>query len=410
MNVYVTDTRDVAAMMARARTSLMVAVPKLYARVMDGAREKVADSPLRSRLFDWAVRTGRASQLIGAERLARRPWLRARLALADALVLSKVRDAVGGQKKLMVAGGAPIRREVEEFFWSCGMIIHTGYGMTEAAPLMTYNTPESVRFGSVGTVMPGAQLRIVPTPEVTEAGAGEIQFRGPNVMLGYWENEEATAEAFDGDWLRTGDIGHLDGDGNLYITDRLKDLIVTEQGKNIAPAPIEEELGADPMIAHAVLVGDDRPCVTVLISPDTTELQAWADAHEIAYQSDEDLFAHPDLLDEIRRRVERVSARLPKQEKIRDMQLVLGEFSPSNGLLTPTLKVRRRAVERWYADKVEEMYARIEAARASARAAAEQVRASAKETIGQWGTGPGAEGESADPDLHGGAGQEHTRP
>ncbi len=374
MNTYVTDTRTIVQMMPRARTTMMVMVPKVYETVLSTVRDQAA-SPAKKRILDWAVRTGLEAQRAGRDGLARDRLLRARLALADALVLSKVRHALGGQKKLMVAGGAPIRLEVEEFFWACGMLIYTGYGMTEAAPLMTYNSPGQVRFGSVGRPMPGSRVRIVPVEGTdTGAGDGEIQFRGPNVMVGYWHDEAATAEAFDDGWLRSGDIGHFDVDGNLVITDRLKDLIVTQQGKNIAPAPIEAELGVDPMIAHAVLVGDDRPCVTVLISPNVGELEAWAEAHAIAYESHEELFAHPDVLEELRRRVEKVSTKLPNQEKIRDLRVVLGDFSMESGLLTPTLKIRRRAVEKQFAHVVEEMYERIAATRKAAKAAADQAK------------------------------------
>lgn len=379
-NTYVTDTRTLPVMMPRARTSLMVMVPMVYERVLSTVRDQ-ASSPLKRRILDWSVATGLAAQRAGRDGLRADPLLRGRLALADRLVLAKVRHALGGQKKLMVAGGAPLRQEVEEFFWACGMLITTGYGMTEAAPLMSYNAPGQVRFGSVGRPMPGSQVRIVPVPGVAHgdlaAGDGEIQYRGPNVMAGYWNDPAATAEAFDDGWLRTGDIGHFDVDGYLVITDRLKDLIVTRQGKNIAPGPIEEELGADPFIAHAVLVGDDRPCVTVLISPDVGELEAWAEAHAVAYESLEDLVAHPDVLAELRRRVEKVSARLPHQEKIRDLRVIFDEFTMENGLLTPTLKVRRRAVEKRFAAVVDEMYERIAAARQAAKEAAEHAREAA---------------------------------
>ncbi|QGF23215.1 AMP-dependent synthetase/ligase [Raineyella fluvialis] len=374
MNTYVTDTRTLVTMMPRARPTLMVMVPMVYERVLATVRDQAA-SPLKRRILDWAVGVGLAAQRAGRDGLRADPWLRGRLAVADLLVLAKVRHALGGQKKLMVAGGAPLRREVEEFFWACGMIIHTGYGMTETAPLMTYNRLGEVRFGSVGRPMPGSQVRIVPVPGVTglsdaEAEDGEIQYRGPNVMVGYWNDPDTTAEAFDDGWLRTGDIGHFDVDGYLVITDRLKDLIVTRQGKNIAPGPIEEELGADPFIAHAVLVGDERPCVTVLISPDVGELEAWAEAHAIAYDSREALVEHPDVLAELRRRVEKVSAKLPHQEKIRDLRVIFDEFTMENGLLTPTLKVRRRAVEKRFAAVVDEMYERIAAARKVAKEAA----------------------------------------
>lgn len=372
-NTYLGNPRELVSMMPRARTSMMVSVPKVYETVLSTVRDQAESSPVKKRILAWAVATGLAAQRAGAQGLARDPWLRGRLAVADKLVLSKVREALGGQKKLLVSGGAPIRLEVEEFFWACGMIIHTGYGMTEAAPLMSYNSPGNVRFGSVGRPMPGAQVRIVPVPGVeSEVGEGEIQFRGPNVMVGYWQDEQATAEAFDDGWLRTGDIGHFDVDGYLVITDRLKDLIVTQTGKNIAPGPIEAELGTDPMITHAVLVGDDRPSITVLISPDVGELEAWAQAHAIAYESAAELYEHPAVLDELRRRVEIVSAKLPHHEKIRDLRLVREEFTMESGLLTPTLKVRRRAVEKKFAQMIDEMYERIAATRKAAKAAAGQ--------------------------------------
>lgn len=361
-NIFVTNPKEVAALLRSQRPSMVVSVPKLYELVYAGAHELAAKTPVRQRIFDWGLDVGHRA---ARHRLAGRPVptpLAAQLAVADRLVLRNVRDAVGGPKSVMACGGAPIRREVEDFFYAAGLHIQCGYGLTEAAPLISFNAPDDFELGTAGKVLQGGELRI--------ADDGEICYRGANVMRGYWGDDEATAQVLDADgWLRTGDIGTLDERGFLRITDRLKDIIVTLQGKNIAPAPIESLITRDPLIENVVVLGDDRPCLVALVEPAAEPLAEWARANglgEIATDPDR-LNASPEVLAELGRRVEAACADLPSQEVVRDTRVLPGPLTMENGMLTPTLKVRRRAVERTFQPLVDQMYAEIAQRRAATR-------------------------------------------
>ncbi len=356
MNTYVPNARDVADLMVLARPTMMVSVPKLYEKVYATAREAVAASPAKQRIFDWAMRVGGRAQRARSEGRTLPSRLRVQVAVADRLVFSNVREAMGGPKNVLACGGAPLRHEVEEFFAAVGLPILQGYGLTEAGPLISFNSPDAVRVATVGRVMPGGEVRIGPD--------SEVQYRGPNVMTGYWNDPEATAAAFDDGWLRTGDVGHLDGDGFLVITDRIKDIIVTVGGKNVSPQPIEGLLLADPLIEHAVLLGDNRPCLTLLVKPSLPHLHDLAARLNISVASPDDLLSHPAIVEELRRRVQHLTEKLPSHEQIRDVRLLRDDFTMDNGLLTPTLKVKRREVEKRFQHLIDEMYARIAERRA----------------------------------------------
>lgn len=356
MTTYVTDTRRIAEMLALARPTVMVAVPKLYETVMSTARARAAGSGLRKRLFDWSIGVGARVQAACNRGERPSPGDRVRLRAADALVLGRIRRAVGGRKKMLVSGGAPLTSEVSLFFGAAGLQILDGYGMTEAAPLIAFNSHSHWQPGSVGRVMAGGRLRL--------GEENEILYRGPNLMDGYWGNEQATDEAFwvdeDGArWLRTGDAGRIDRKGYLFITDRLKDIIVTKGGKNIAPQPIEALLQADPLFEQAVIVGNDRPCLTLLVRPSLPTMGEIAEHLQVRYNHISELFTDQRVHEEIRARAARLTGSLPKYEQFRAMHLSPEEFSIANGLLTPTLKVKRREVERRFADVIEEMYARL---------------------------------------------------
>ncbi|MDO5094678.1 MAG: AMP-binding protein, partial [Propionibacteriaceae bacterium] len=313
---------------------------------------KVAASKMKRTIFSWALRVGGRNQR--AYRKGRRPSLlwRAQLGLADRLVLSSIREAMGGPKAVLACGGAPIRKEVEEFFSAVGMPIYTGYGLTEASPLVTFNSPSGFKIGTTGRVLAGGRLHI--------GEHGEVLFRGPNVMTGYWNNAQATAEAIDADgWLHTGDAGYVDVDGYLVITDRIKDIIVTLGGKNVAPQPIEGLILADPLFEHAVLLGDNRPCVTLLVKPslphveELGKLMQWPG--EVA-----DWLRSSELAEELRRRVADLTAILPIQERPKATEVMDEDLTMDNGLLTPTLKVRRRQVEERFKELIDNMYEALE--------------------------------------------------
>lgn len=353
LNTYVTNPKMVAPMLTEVRPTLFVTVPKLYEQVMAVAREKVAGSRLKTGLFNWALKVGRRWWQVSEQGRRPGPVLRLAHVVADRLVLGAVRDAVGGPKTVLAAGGAPLRREVEEFFASVGLLVCQGYGLTEASPLVSFNSPGAHKFGTAGKPLVGSQIR---------TGAdGEVLYRGPNVMKGYWKDPKATAAALEDGWLHTGDVGHVDSDGYLVITDRLKDIIVTLNGKNIAPQPIEGLLMADPLFEQAVILGDNRPCLTLLVRPSMPHVEEIAERLHINLSGEG---RHsPELLEEIRTRVVELTAKLPRQEQIRDLRVLWEDFTQDNGLLTPTLKVRRREVEKRFTEVIEEMYAKLAALR-----------------------------------------------
>ncbi len=353
LNTYVADARTVAEALVEAEPSMFVSVPRLYEKVYATVHQRVAASPVKKAIFDWAMGVGAKSQ--HAYRKGRRPsaLLQAQLPVADKLVFSSIRDALGGQKTVMACGGAPLRKEIEEFFSAAGMLLSQGYGLTEAAPLVSFNAPAAFKFGTAGRVMAGGEIRI--------ADEGEICYRGPNVMKGYWNNPDATAAAIDEDgWLHTGDVGYVDTDGYLVITDRIKDIIVTSGGKNIAPAPIEGMILADPLFEHAVVLGNNRPFVTLLVRPSMPHLEELAEKLQVRFADASELADRPEIREEIRRRVEALTEKLPSQESIKDFRVALEEFTMDNGLLTPTLKVKRRQVEQRFESLIEDMYARLQ--------------------------------------------------
>lgn len=350
LNVYVPNPRTVAEQLVLARPNLLVSVPRLHEKVFHAARDKVSDSAVKQRLMRWALRIGAEYQNLGAA--GRRPsgWLNLRHRVADKLVLSSIRDAMGGPKRVLACGGAPLRKEIEEFFFACGLLVLQGYGLTEASPLVSFPSDDAYRFGTVGQVIDGAEVKL--------ADDGEILYRGPNVMLGYWGKPAETEAALEDGWLHTGDVGEVDADGYLKITDRIKDLIITSNGKNIAPATIEGMLAADPLLEYTLLLGDNRPYLTLLVSPSLPQLEDIGRQLQLTWAHREELLSHPAILSEIKRRVAALTERLANHEQIRDLRVLVEEFTQENGLLTPTLKVKRREVERRFAQIVDEMYAR----------------------------------------------------
>lgn len=356
LNTYLPNARLVAAALVEVQPTMIVSVPKLYETVYRVAHEKAAASPVKKRVFDWAFRVGGRAQ--HAYRKGRQPssWTTTQVALADKLVFKNVREAIGGPKTVLACGGAPIRKEVEEFFSAAGIQIFTGYGLTEASPLVSFNSRSAWKIGTAGRVMMRGELAI--------GANSEIMYRGPNVMTGYWNAPEATAEVITADgWLRTGDAGYVDTDGFLVITDRIKDIIVTLGGKNVAPQQIEGLVLSDPLFEHAVLIGEGRPFLTLLVRPSMPQLKDLAARLGINTEKDDELVEHPQILAELKARVGALTARLPSHEQIKDLRASIEEFTMDNGLLTPTLKVRRREVEKKFQSAIDDMYAKLAAAR-----------------------------------------------
>lgn len=352
LNTYVPDTRKVAESLAEIQPTLFVSVPYFYEKVFAAARAKVADSPQRQKIFEWALRVG--GQCQRAYRKGKQPaaYWRAQLPLADKLVLKNIRHALGGPKTVMACGGAPLRREIEEFISAAGLLVCNGYGLTEASPLVSFNAPSAFKFGTCGQVVAGGEIRI--------GEDGEIWYRGPNVMKGYWGQPEATAATItDEGWLRTGDVGYVDVDGYLVITDRIKDIIVTSGGKNIAPQAIEGLVMTDPLFEHAVVLGDNRPYLTMLVKPSLAGIEELARKLQVQVRHGEDLFAHPAIVDEIKSRVTGMTSRLAQHEQIKDLRVLIDNFTQENGLLTPTLKIKRKEVEKRFASLIDDMYAKL---------------------------------------------------
>lgn len=348
-NHYLEDPRLVIEIMQEVRPTVMVSVPRLYEKIYGTVFDRLEQAPaLRRALFHWAVRVGFETNMRRATSRRCGPWLALRFLLADRLVLSKIREVVGGPKNFFSAGGAPLSQEIEEFFLAAGLLVCQGYGLTETSPIVAYNTPGSFRFGTVGHLAPECEVRI--------AEDGEIQVKGPNVMDGYHNKPAANAEAFIDGWFRTGDVGELDPDGFLRITDRIKDLIITSGGKNIAPQAIETEIGKDHYIEQLAVIGDRHRYVTALVVPAFPALEEWAERNEIAWTERSTLLSLPEVLDLYRTRIEMQSQNLARFEQVQQFTLLPEPFTQAGGEITPTLKLRRKQIVEKYAAEIEAMY------------------------------------------------------
>jgi long-chain acyl-CoA synthetase len=349
-NCYLSDPRAVVAAMAEVRPTLMVSVPRLYEKVHAAVVDQVdRGSAVKARLFAWALRVGGEFQRQRFAGGSIAPLLRAQHAVADRLVLAKVRDAVGGEKKVFSAGGAPLSSDIEEFFFAAGLFIAQGYGLTETAAMLTCNYPGAFRFGSVGTPVRGTEFRV--------AGDGELQVRGGNVMTGYWGRSDDTAAAFADGWFRTGDVGRVDDDGFVFVTDRIKDILNTAQGKNVAPQHVEGVLSADPYIEQVVVFGDRRPYLTALIEPAFPLVERFADERGLTYSSGAELVALPQVRALFDERLSETTAVLAGYEQVKRYHLVAAPFSQESDEMTPTLKLKRRVLEREYAGVLDDLYA-----------------------------------------------------
>jgi long-chain acyl-CoA synthetase len=351
---YARSIETVPQDLIETRPTLVAAVPRLFEKIYARAVERATQGPaLRRRVFFWARRTGEAWATL---RLAGRPvplGLRLRHRIADELVFAKVRARVGGRLRVFISGGAPLNPEVALFFFAAGLPVYEGYGLTETSPVLTVNTPDAVRLGTVGRPLPGVELRI--------ADDGEILARGPNIMRGYYNMPEATAEVLDADgWFHTGDIGEIDDDGFLRITDRKKDLIATAGGKKIAPQPIEGMLRQNPFIANAVMLGDRRKFAIVLLAPDFPQLEEWARGRGLAFGSRSELVRLPEVTAHLEAEARKHLRDLARFEVPKKFLVVDREFSIETGELTPKLSVRRKVVEDHYRDEIDALYVAAE--------------------------------------------------
>jgi long-chain acyl-CoA synthetase len=333
---------------ATSRPTHLPSVPRLFEKIRTRALTSVEDAAApRRKLFDWALSTGRKTR--AAERTGTvGRGLGVQHAIADRLVLSRVRALFGGELQLALTGAAPIARDVLEFFDACGVLVLEGWGMTETTAAGTLNVPGAFRFGTVGRPLPGTEVAI--------ADDGEVLVRGPNVFGGYHRNPAATAEAFDGGWLLTGDLGALDADGFLSITGRKKDLIITSSGKNISPSNLEASLRESRWISQAMVAGDRHPYLVALLTLDAEEAAALA--AQLGCPLDiPGMATDPRVLAVIQNEVDAVNARVARIEQIKRFCVLDHDFTATAGELTPTLKLKRSIVAQHFAAEIDALYA-----------------------------------------------------
>ena len=346
---YAQSIDTVSADLMERKPTVVLSVPRLYEKIYARILEGAASSSIKRKIFAWSRASGEAwAEYV----LAKKPvpgGIGFKQAIANRLVFSKLQQRTGGRLRYFVSGGAPLSAEIAKFFFAAGLPIYEGYGLTETSPVITVNSAEFVRMGTVGRPIPGVEVKI--------AGDGEILTRGPHVMKGYYNKLEATREAIDGEgWFHTGDIGLIDSDGFLKITDRKKDIIVTAGGKNIAPQPIENRVKTNKFILNAVMLGDKRKFPIMLVVPNIAELRSWADGKSLSAPSDAALIALRECGDKIEREVKKTLRDLAQFEIPKKVVLIEKDFSIETGELTPTLKVKRRVVEKNYQGLIESVY------------------------------------------------------
>jgi long-chain acyl-CoA synthetase len=347
---FLGDPLRVAEALPQVRPTLLPSVPRVFEKVHTAVVARFdAATGLKRRLVDWALPVGRRVSRLESEGKPIPASLRARHALADRLVFSKVREPFGGRLRMPGSGGAPLSKEIIEFFDAVGLRIAEGYGLTECTTACSTNRPDSYRFGSVGKPLPGFEIRI--------ADDGEILVRSETVFQGYFKDPEATAHVLDDDgWLRTGDIGAFDDDGFLYVTDRKKDILVTAGGKNVAPQNIENDLKTSKYVSQALVVGDRRPFVAALVTLDPPEIERWAAAHGIEGDL-ADLAEDARVQQLVQEIVDDVNRDRSRFEQVKRFVVLPRDFTMEHGEVTPTLKLRRRAVIEHFGDEIESLYA-----------------------------------------------------
>jgi long-chain acyl-CoA synthetase len=328
--------------------AVFVGVPRVYEKIYAQVEAQAEKWPKRG-IYQWALSVGRAhkSEILAGTEPSSLAWK-----LANKLVFSKIRHGMGGKARVFVSGGAPLGRELADWYATVGIRIHEGYGLTETSPVIAVNRPGVHKIGTVGKPLRNVEVRIAPD--------GEILVRGPSVFRQYWNRPEETSEAFVDGFFKTGDVGNVDEDGFLSVTDRKKDLIKTSGGKFIAPQPIENSLKLNALIGAAIVVGEKRKFPCVLIAPYFPLLQSWAQNNEVLCSSREELVGHAKVRALYEGIVENLNQSLARFERLKKVILVADEFSVADGTLTPSLKLRRRAIEERYQAMIDDVYAKAE--------------------------------------------------
>ncbi len=364
--IYYAESVDtVAKNMPEAHPTIVLSVPRLFEKIYNLVTKSVEEgTAVKKKIFNWALNVGQKYSE------GKRGLVSLQKSLADTLVFNKLKERTGGNIRFFVSGGAALPADIGQFFMSAGLNILEGYGLTETSPVMTCNTYGDERMGTVGKVLPGVTVGIqklednsivaavsgedYPTDLTSEAG--EILCKGPNVMKGYWKNDEATREMIDEEgWLHTGDVGRFNK-GNLQITDRIKHMIVNAGGKNIYPGPIEDMFKTSKWVDQMVVLGERQAYMAALIVPDFEVLEKYAKEEGIDYDSVEDLIKHEDIQSIYSKEIRSYSRELASHEKIRDFRLISSEFTVETGELTPTLKIKRRVIEDKYSHLIEDIF------------------------------------------------------
>ncbi len=353
---YAEHVSAVGENMLEVRPHVLLGVPriyeKIYARIQDAA---ITGGLVKRLVFRWARTVG--FRLAPVLYRGGKPgvYMKAVYNLADRLVFRSIRERTGGRLKLTISGGVALEPELMEFFWAVGIPIYEGYGLTETSPILAVNRPGEVEPGTVGRPLYGS---CAGRPYLKISPEGEILCQGPNVMSGYWRDEEATREAFDQEgYFHTGDAGSFDDEGRLRVVDRMKEIILTSEGKAVAPQPIENRLRSDRYIEQALLVGDGRSFITALIVPTFVVLRRWADRRKLAYSTDAELVALPQVKALMDQRVQAICRRFVPDEQVRRIHLLDKELTAEAGFLTPSMKVKRRIVLQAFAEAIDRMYA-----------------------------------------------------
>jgi long-chain acyl-CoA synthetase len=344
---YCAKFDQLAGAMKVVRPTVFLAVPRVYEKIRQAVEAKSALSPAKLKILRWALGVGKKhrAEILEGKTPSSPGWK-----IANKLVYSKIREAFGGRAEVFISGGAPLGMDSAGWFADVGIRIFEGYGLTETSPVIAVNYPEAHRIGTVGKALGNVQCRF--------ADDGELEVKGPSVFVGYWKKEKETAETFTADgWFKTGDIGNIDKDGYLSITDRKKELLKTSGGKLIAPQPIENKLKANALVAHAALVGDKHKFACVLISPNFAALEGWAKGQGIAAGDHAALVKDAKVVKAYQEIVDKVNMGLANFESMKRMSIVPEEWSVEDGTLTPSLKLKRRVVERKYAKEIDEFYA-----------------------------------------------------
>jgi len=347
---YAESVTKVGDNLQEIKPDLFAAVPRLFEKMRERIMNNVAASSAgKQKIFRWALKVAEERLPYMVDDKPMPLGLKIKSAIADKLVFHKIKERLGGRVKFVLSGGAPLSPELAAFFIGAGLDIFEGYGLTETSPVIALNTPNARRIGTVGKIIPGVQVKI--------AADGEILARGPNIMKGYWNNPEATAQAIDAEgWFHTGDIGEIDKDGFLKITDRKKDIIINAYGKNIAPQPLEALLKSSPYIGTPVLIGDRRKFLVTLIVPNFEKLEHDATSMGIGFKSRDELVNNDRVKAIYQGEIDRFNTNLDRQEKIRRFALLPRDFTIDEDEITPSLKVKRKNIDKKYKEVIDRLF------------------------------------------------------